>query len=46
MTTRKYLGSGWDCDAWLVDGVWVERTAKRPDVEPWLHTETTLLSLR
>lgn len=43
MTTRQYLGSGWDCDAWLVDGTWVERTAKRPDVEPWLRTETTLL---
>ncbi|MFC5063519.1 phosphotransferase [Actinomycetospora atypica] len=43
MTTREYLGSGWDCDAVLVDGVWVERTARRPDVEPWLRTETTLL---
>lgn len=43
MTTRQYLGSGWDSDAWLVDGTWVERTAKRPDVEPWLRTETTLL---
>jgi hypothetical protein len=43
VTTRQYLGSGWDSDAWLVDGVWVERTAKRPDVEPWLRTETTLL---
>ncbi|WP_018332462.1 phosphotransferase [Actinomycetospora chiangmaiensis] len=43
MTTRQYLGSGWDSDAWLVDGEWVERTARRPDVEPWLRTETTLL---
>lgn len=43
MTTRQYLGSGWDSDAWLVDGTWVERTAKRPDVEPWLRTETALL---
>ncbi|MDL5160203.1 phosphotransferase [Actinomycetospora termitidis] len=43
MTTRQYLGSGWDSDAWLVDGTWVERTARRPDVEPWLRTETTLL---
>ncbi|MEJ2870915.1 phosphotransferase [Actinomycetospora sp. OC33-EN08] len=43
MTTRQYLGSGWDSDAWLVDGTWVERTARRLDVEPWLRTETTLL---
>jgi aminoglycoside phosphotransferase (APT) family kinase protein len=37
------LGGGWDSAAVLVDDVWLERTARRPDVEPWLRTETRLL---
>lgn len=40
---RVQLGGGWDSSAALVDGVWLERTARRADVEPWLRTETRLL---
>ncbi|MEJ8279624.1 phosphotransferase [Pseudonocardia spirodelae] len=40
---RVDAGGGWDSAAVLVDGVWLERTARRPDVEPWLRTETRLL---
>lgn len=40
---RVPLGSGWDCDAVLVDGHRVERTPRRPDVERSLRLETTLL---
>ncbi|WDV54992.1 phosphotransferase [Streptomyces coeruleorubidus] len=34
---------GWDCEARLVDGRWVERRPRRPDVERQLRTETRLL---
>ncbi|MFI8832035.1 phosphotransferase [Streptomyces afghaniensis] len=34
---------GWDCEARLVDGRWVERRPRRPDVERQLLTETRLL---
>ncbi|WP_130293077.1 phosphotransferase [Pseudonocardia sediminis] len=40
---RVELDGGWDSAAAVVDGVWLERTARRPDVEPWLRTETRLL---
>ncbi|GAA4975878.1 phosphotransferase [Pseudonocardia tropica] len=43
MAGRVEAGGGWDSTAVLVDGVWLERTARRPDVEPWLRTETRLL---
>ncbi|MDQ1015816.1 aminoglycoside phosphotransferase (APT) family kinase protein [Streptomyces afghaniensis] len=34
---------GWDCEARLVDGRWVERRPRRPGVERQLRTETRLL---
>lgn len=37
------LPDGWDCEARLVDGRWVERRPRRPDVERQLRTETRLL---
>jgi aminoglycoside phosphotransferase (APT) family kinase protein len=35
--------NGWDCEARLVDGRWVERRPRRPEVERQLQTETRLL---
>lgn len=40
---RVPLGSGWDSDAVLVDGRWVERTARRPAAEAGLRREARLL---
>ena len=41
--TRVELAGGWDSAAAVVDGVWLERTARRAGVEPWLRSETRLL---
>ncbi|WP_214367255.1 hypothetical protein [Pseudonocardia sp. H11422] len=43
MVERVELPGGWDSAAAIVDGRWIERTARRSDVEPWLRTETRLL---
>ncbi|WP_433025623.1 phosphotransferase [Actinomycetospora sp. CA-053990] len=40
---RVPIGSGWDSDAVLVDGRWVERTARRPAAEAGLRREARLL---
>jgi len=34
---------GWDTQAALVDGRWVDRTARRPEVEPQLRREVALM---
>ena len=34
---------GWDTQATLVDGHWVDRTPRRPEVEPQLRREVTLM---
>ncbi|GAA4904868.1 aminoglycoside phosphotransferase (APT) family kinase protein [Actinomycetospora succinea] len=41
--SRVPLGSGWDSDAVLVDGRWVERTARRPAAGAGLEREVRLL---
>lgn len=40
---RTPLGAGWDRTAVLVDGSWVERTARRPAAEAGLRVEARLL---
>ncbi|MDF2979774.1 MAG: aminoglycoside phosphotransferase [Actinomycetospora sp.] len=43
MTRRAPLGEGWDSRAVLVDGRWVERTARHPGAEAALRREARLL---
>jgi aminoglycoside phosphotransferase (APT) family kinase protein len=37
------LPSGWDFDTFDVDGEWIVRVPKRPEVREWLRTEVALL---
>lgn len=43
MEERVEIEGGWDSTAAIIDGRWLERTARRPDTEPWLRTQTRLL---
>lgn len=38
-----HLGEGWDSTATLVDGRWVERRPRRPEVEPQLIRESVVM---
>ena len=38
-----YLGEGWDSTADLVDGRWVDRRPRRPEIEPQLRRETAVM---
>lgn len=38
-----YLGEGWDSTAHLVDGRWVERRPRRPEIEAQLLRETVVM---
>ncbi|HET8989375.1 MAG TPA: NUDIX domain-containing protein, partial [Humibacillus sp.] len=40
---RVVLSQGWDCEASLVEGRWVDRAPRRPDVERQLLSEAALL---
>lgn len=43
MDERVEIEGGWDSSAAIIDGRWLERTARRPDTEPWLRSQTRLL---
>ncbi len=41
--SREPVGGGWDSRTYVVDGTWMEREPRRPEVEAGLHTETRLM---
>ncbi|KAA2263015.1 phosphotransferase [Solihabitans fulvus] len=43
MTSRIELAGGWDSAATLVDGRWIERTPRRPEVADALRVEARLM---
>ncbi len=43
MEERVEIEGGWDTTAAIIDGRWLERTARRPDTEQRLRTQTRLL---
>lgn len=43
MDGRVEIEGGWDTTAAVIDGRWLERTARRPDAEPRLRSQTRLL---
>ena len=43
MEDRVEVEGDWDSAAAIIDGRWLERTARRPDTEPWLRTQARLL---
>jgi len=40
---RVEIEDGWDSTAAIIDGRWLERSARRPDAEPRLRAQTRLL---
>lgn len=43
MEPRVEIEGGWDTTAAIIDGRWLERTARRPDAEPRLRRQSRLL---
>ncbi len=43
MTGNDEFDNGWDTRATLVDGRWVDRTPRRPEVEPQVRREVALM---
>ena len=43
MDADDEFDNGWDTRAVLVDGLWVDRTPRRPDIEPQVRREAALL---
>lgn len=41
--SADHFDDGWDMSAALVDGVWVDRTPRRPEVEPQVRREVALM---
>ncbi len=41
--TSREIADGWDSLAWVVDGIWLDREPRRPQVVPQLLAETSLL---
>jgi isopentenyldiphosphate isomerase len=40
---RVQIDTGWDSRAWLVEGTWLDREPRRPEVADRLRTETRLM---